>query len=81
MNESSRYGSRAGNCFGVLALMYSSFDWTVDEVIFPQLGVDRAVDTRIATPVLAAALTGALYKSTSELHANDLQSPLRSVTY
>ena len=48
--------------------MYSSFNYAVEELVFPELGLDRMIDTHEISPVFAAALTGALYKATSALH-------------
>merc|ERR1712046_193327 len=65
LNGASRHGGRAGNAVGVLALMYSSFNYAVEELIFPELGLDRIMDTHEISPVFSAALTGALYKATT----------------
>ena len=71
LNGASKYSCRAGNAIGSIALIYSAFDWGIEELLFPQLGVDRYVDTHEATPVLAGALTGAVYKSSSALFEYD----------
>ena len=66
LTGAGRYGGRASNAIGCLALFYSTFDYLLDDHIFPYLDI-RGADEY--TPVFAAALTGAIYKSTSALHS------------
>jgi import inner membrane translocase subunit TIM23 len=61
MNGCSKYGSRVGNSFGVLALMYTSFEWGAD-----QLELDRyAGGYDFVNPITAGACTGLMFKSTA----------------
>lgn len=64
LNGASKLGSGFGNTLGVLALMYSGFEYTVDEFMLPSLGLDRSINNE-AIPIMAASLTGAFYKCTS----------------
>eukprot|EP00941_MAST-03F_sp_MAST-3F-sp1_P005156 g5156.t1 len=59
MNHTGRSGSRAGNALGTLALMFSLVEAQLD-----YLEVDRRVGSDSVAPVMAAAMTGAIYKCT-----------------
>mmetsp|Transcript_18132 Transcript_18132/g.29424 ORF Transcript_18132/g.29424 Transcript_18132/m.29424 type:complete len:214 (+) Transcript_18132:187-828(+) len=60
LNKSGRFGSRFGNALGAIAMIYSCFEASADSFQFEQyLGGDDFVN-----PVIAATLTGLLYKST-----------------
>mmetsp|Transcript_986 Transcript_986/g.2350 ORF Transcript_986/g.2350 Transcript_986/m.2350 type:complete len:219 (-) Transcript_986:321-977(-) len=60
LNKSGRYGSRFGNALGALAMMYSCIEaFTETMHIEDYVGGDEFVN-----PVLAATLTGLLYKCT-----------------
>ena len=62
MNGCSKFGSRAGNAFGVLALYYTGFEWLADQAELDRLsgGYD------FVNPVVAGAATGALYNVTGQ---------------
>ena len=62
MNGCSKFGSRAGNGFGVLALYYTGFEWLADQAELDRLsgGYD------FVNPVVAGAATGALYNVTGQ---------------
>jgi import inner membrane translocase subunit TIM23 len=65
LNKTGRYSSRVGNAVGVLALMYSGIEWSVEQADVEEmigLGGDH---NELITPTLSAILTGILYKSTS----------------
>lgn len=58
LNGVTGYGARVGNALGVLAIMFSSIEAGSD-----YLEVDKLVGWDDASPFLAAAGTGMLYKS------------------
>lgn len=61
LNGGGKYGSRAGNGLGSLAIFYSSFEALADH-----FEIDRAIAPyEPLVPIAAAAATGALYKATS----------------
>ncbi len=62
LNKSGHYGSRLGNALGALACMFSLFEAGTEYVRIE----DRLPFARedVFNPVVAAALTGVLYKST-----------------
>ncbi|GBG25151.1 Mitochondrial import inner membrane translocase subunit Tim23 [Hondaea fermentalgiana] len=60
LNKSGRYGSRFGNALGAVAMMYSCIEAATETMhIEDYVGGDEIVN-----PVLAATLTGLLYKCT-----------------
>lgn len=61
LNKSGRYGSRFGNALGAVAMMYSCFEASADKMHIEDY---VPAGDGIANPVLAAAMTGLLYKST-----------------
>eukprot|EP00978_Attheya_sp_CCMP212_P007627 scaffold17670_cov44-Attheya_sp.AAC.2 len=59
LNHCGRHGSRAGNVFGVLSIMYSLYEWQADKLEIDQYtGPIQPV-----APALAAFMTGATFKS------------------
>eukprot|EP00939_MAST-03C_sp_MAST-3C-sp1_P003897 g3897.t1 len=58
LNGATGYGAKCGNALGVLAIMFSSLEWTSD-----YLEIDKVVGWDEASPVIAAVGTGMLYKS------------------
>jgi len=59
LNKSGRYGSRFGNAIGAVAMIYSLAEYAVDQTpVEYYVGSDE-----IVPPVIAATLTGLLYKS------------------
>jgi import inner membrane translocase subunit TIM23 len=60
LNGSGRGGSKAGNALGVLAIFYSTAEWTFDKLEVERL----AFGADFVTPLLAGATTGAAYMST-----------------
>ncbi len=61
LNNCGRFGSRAGNAVGCIALIYSLseafLDWTIQDYTDPR------GDRPWANPILASTLTGMLYKA------------------
>ena len=63
LNAAGKRGSRAGNAFAVIAMMFSA-----SEALFENFEIEKYTGrgtSDVAYPVLAGALTGFLYKSTS----------------
>mmetsp|Transcript_33010 Transcript_33010/g.76056 ORF Transcript_33010/g.76056 Transcript_33010/m.76056 type:complete len:140 (+) Transcript_33010:500-919(+) len=59
LNHCSKIGSKSGNAVGVLSLVYTLYEWGVEETLKP----DRYFNNEAISPTIAAFLTGATYKS------------------
>ena len=72
LNGAGKYGSRAGNGLGIIAMLYTSFECLAD-----RFEVESYVGgSDMVNPVLAAAATGIFYKSTAGLRVAALAGVL-----
>lgn len=58
LNHCGRHGSRAGNVFGVISIMYSLYEGGADN-----LELDRYVGHSASVPAFAAFMTGSTFKA------------------
>lgn len=71
LNNAGRYGSRAGNSMGVVAVMYSLYEGLADN-----LEIDRYTGFDSSAPPLAAMMTGISYYAPAGLRVATLGGAL-----